>query len=231
MKLIIKNVTNVGGVWIRKKYESDFYIIEYDEKDKKYIDLFVSTLNKSYQDIMNFFNLDNLEKKITIKLWNNVTDFRNHTKNKLNIDEEEWVIARAYFTDKEIHILTLEEIKKCKGHSKDNIENMLKCLTQEFVHICHSIYSKKTLRWYGESLAVILSNQYNNYKLYINCTLDELLNGYVDYINYYTIGKYLFDTYDRKYILKLLKDKNLLEEQTPRIYEETKLYIKNIKSR
>ena len=59
-----------------KKYESDFYIIEYDEKDKKYIDLFVSTLNKSYQDIMNFFNLDNLEKKITIKLWNNVTDFR-----------------------------------------------------------------------------------------------------------------------------------------------------------
>ena len=63
-------------------------------------------------------------------------------------------------------------------------------------------------------------------KLY-GITLDELLNGYVDYINYYTIGKYLFDTYDRKYILKLLKDKNLLEEQTPRIYEETKLYIKN----
>ncbi len=51
-----------------KKYESDFYIIEYDEKNKKYIDLFVSTLDKSYQDIMNFFNLDNLEKKITIKL-------------------------------------------------------------------------------------------------------------------------------------------------------------------
>ena len=70
-----------------KKYESDFYIIEYDENDKIYIDLFVSTLNKSYQDIMNFFNLDNLEKKITIKLWNNVTDFRNYTKNKLNIDE------------------------------------------------------------------------------------------------------------------------------------------------
>ena len=45
MKLIIKNVTNVGGVWIRKKYESDFYIIEYDEKDKKYIEL-VYTSNK-----------------------------------------------------------------------------------------------------------------------------------------------------------------------------------------
>ena len=214
-----------------KKYESDFYIIEYDEKNKKYIDLFVSTLNKSYQDIMNFFNLDNLEKKITIKLWNNVTDFRNYTKNKLNIDEEEWVVARTYYTDKEIHILTLEERKKCKGHSKDNIENMLKCLIHEFVHICHSTYSKKTLRWYGETLAIILSNQYNNYELYINCTLDELLNGYVDYINYYTIGKYLFDTYDKEYILKLLKDKNLLEEQTPRIYEETKLYVKNIKSR
>ena len=32
MKLIIKNVTNVGGVWIRKKYESDFYISIYEAK-------------------------------------------------------------------------------------------------------------------------------------------------------------------------------------------------------
>ncbi|MDD7151219.1 MAG: hypothetical protein PUH43_04725, partial [Clostridium sp.] len=50
-----------------------------------------------------------------------------------------------------------------------------------------------------------------------------------NYINYYTIGKYLFDTYDRKYILELLRDKKLLEEQTPIIYEKAKLYIRNNK--
>ena len=129
----------------------------------------------------------------------------------------------------EIDILTLEERRKCKGHNNDNIDTLLKCLIHEFVHICHLNYSANTLKLYDETLAVILSKQYNNCELHIDCTLDELLNKNINYINYYTIGKYLFDTYDRKYILELLRDKKLLEEQTPIIYEKAKLYIRNNK--
>ena len=150
-------------------------------------------------------------------------------KAKFNFDDQEWIVARTYYNDMEIDILTLEERRKCKGHNNDNIDTLLKCLIHEFVHICHLNYSANTLKWYGETLAVILSKQYNNCELHIDCTLDELLNKNINYINYYTIGKYLFDTYDRKYILELLRDKKLLEEQTPIIYEKAKLYIRNNK--
>lgn len=212
-----------------KRYNGEFYIMEYEETEEKNLKLFVDVLNKNYQEIINFFNLKKLEKKIIIKLWNNVNNFRNYNKNKLNFDEQEWIVARTHYNDMEIDILTLEERRKCKGHNNDNIDTLLKCLIHEFVHICHLNYSANTLKWYGETLAVILSKQYNNCELHIDCTLDELLNKNINYINYYTIGKYLFDTYDRKYILELLRDKKLLEEQTPIIYEKAKLYIRNNK--
>lgn len=51
-----------------KRYNGEFYIMEYEETSEKNPKLFVDVLNKSYQEIINFFNLKKLEKKITIKL-------------------------------------------------------------------------------------------------------------------------------------------------------------------
>ena len=91
-----------------KRYNGEFYIMEYEETEEKNLKLFVDVLNKNYQEIINFFNLKKLEKKIIIKLWNNVNNFRNYNKNKLNFDEQEWIVARTYYNDMEIDILTLE---------------------------------------------------------------------------------------------------------------------------
>ena len=37
--------------------------MEYEETEEKNLKLFVDVLNKSYQEIINFFNLKKLEKK------------------------------------------------------------------------------------------------------------------------------------------------------------------------
>ena len=40
-----------------KRYNGEFYIMEYEETEEKNLKLFVDVLNKSYQEIINFFNL------------------------------------------------------------------------------------------------------------------------------------------------------------------------------
>ena len=39
-----------------KRYNGEFYIMEYEETEEKNLKLFVDVLNKSYQEIINFFN-------------------------------------------------------------------------------------------------------------------------------------------------------------------------------
>ena len=46
-----------------KRYNGEFYIMEYEETEEKNLKLFVDVLNKNYQEIINFFNLKKLEKK------------------------------------------------------------------------------------------------------------------------------------------------------------------------
>ena len=79
--------------------------------------------------------------------------------------------------------------------------------------------------WFGEGLATNLSNQFT--KLEINCSLDDILNGKAQYINYYSMVKYLLDNFSKDYILGLAKEKALLEKETKDIYYKTIEYIKN----
>ena len=51
-----------------KRYNGEFYIMEYEETEEKNLKLFVDVLNKNYQEIINFFNLKKLEKNFGIML-------------------------------------------------------------------------------------------------------------------------------------------------------------------
>lgn len=59
----------------------------------------------------------------------------------------------------------------------------------------------------------------------LDCTLEELLNGKVNYIRYYTLGKYIFETYKKDAILKLARNNELLKQMTPTLLEEAEEWL------
>lgn len=212
------------------KRQFGVFEIEYTTDDFTYIDVLVKELKTKYLNIMEFFNLHELEHIVKIKMWNNLAEYRNYFSKKINRKIPNWEVARATINKNEscIDLLSLEERIKCEGHQEDNLNNMLKIIIHEFVHICHITYSNYngSMVWFGEGLATNLSNQFT--KLGINCSLDDILNGKAQYINYYSMVKYLLDNFSKDYILKLAKDKDLLEKETKDIYYKTIEYIKNL---
>lgn len=212
------------------------FTIEYSEDDLTYIDDLLKHFLFSQNKIMSFFNLEKLDKNVQIKIWNDVIEYEKYIKNEMkrifNVDitMKDWEVGRAITTktESQIHILSYKERIKRKGHKYDKIDDLIKVVPHEFAHTCHAQFKnyQPTLTWINEALATILSNQYDDEEPVLDCTLDELLNGKVNYLRYNTLGKYLFKNYDKKYILELAKNNELLKQKTPIIFEEAKEWIK-----
>ena len=212
-----------------KKITFVYFEIEYSKKDTEEIQLIANKLKDKYLDIMHFFNLERLERKVFIKLWDNLNEYRNFFNERMkeyNKKVPEWEVGRSIsnFEECRIDLLNLEETKKCRGHQNDTIDSLIKVCIHEFVHTCHYTYNgnKDAMTWFSEALATNLSNQYEN--LYFNCSLNDILDGKANYINYYSMGKYLIDNCDKNYILELAKNKELLEKDTADIYDQVSNY-------
>lgn len=220
-----------------KKIVFDCFEIFYSNKDEKYIELLTQNLKNNYLSIMNFFNIKKFERKIIIKLWDNINDYRmffNEKMKKHKIKVKEWEVGRSTNNPREnrIDLLCLEERKKCRGHQDDNINHMIKVCIHEFVHTCHFTYNNYTesMTWFSEALATSLSNQYGDLN-FIDCKLNDILNGTATYFNYYSMGNYLLNNYSKEYILELAKNKDLLEKNTPTIFFEALNYLDNISNK
>lgn len=207
------------------KITFEYFDIEYTKKDEEYINLVIQSLKEKYIEIMDFFNLESLSRRIQIKLWDNLEEYRdffNEKMKKYNRKVNDWEVARATNNQKEcrIDLLCLSERKKCRSHDKDTIDHLVKVLLHEFTHICHFEYNHQqdSMPWFVEALATNLSNQYDT--LDIDCSLKDILNGTAYYNNYYSMGKYLLDNYDKNHILELAKNKDLLERETEEIFEQ-----------
>lgn len=221
---------------MRKSFDN--FTIEYTEMDLVYIDDLIYKLLISHEEIMNFFHLKKLDKKVYIKIWSNYKNYKTFVENEVqrlfhkSITLSDWNIGNAIATEteKQIHLLTYTEILKRKSHYNYSIENMLTLCLHEFVHICHNQFKHQqtTLTWFNEALATVLSKQYPKDFLNLNCTLEEFLNGHVDYVKYYTLGRYLFENYKSEDILKLAKNNQLLQEKTPFLFQEAKQWLETI---
>lgn len=200
--------------------------IEYTESDSEYIDFLISEIQDKYLGIMDFFDISKLNHIVTIKIWNNLEKYRDYFS-KMNKSIPNWEVARATINKNEarIDLMCLKERMKCEGHQNDKLDNLLKVIVHEFVHICHMTFNdyNATMIWFGEGLATNLSNQFK--KMEINCSLDDIIYGNAKYINYYSMVKYLLDNYSKEYILMLSKNKKLLENITNDIYYKTIDYI------
>ena len=208
------------------KYETNEYIIYYNECDKEYINGLIEYFEKEKIRIFKFFNIEKLNKKLIIKLYDEIDKYSEYRNYKIN----ETSIGNMDFDDNNyyIHMLSYKEIIKRKGHDQKQIIDFYKLLIHEFVHVCHENYGTchKVLRWITEGIAIILSNQNYNEGL-IDCNLENLLNnGNNYYNNYYTLLKYAYQKYGENYIKKLVFDPNFGKEQTSIIYNE---YINNYK--
>lgn len=216
---------------LEKSMTFDYFEINYSDKDKEYIQLVVQELKDKYLNIMRFFNLEKLERKISIKFWSNLDEYRKFFGKKYNKKINEWETARSTNNSNEcrIDLLCLEQRRKCKGHDKDTLRNLINVCIHEFVHTCHFAYNgnSPSMIWFSGALATSLSNQYDY--LCFDCTLEDIISGKAKYINYYTMGRYLIDNCDKDYILKLARDKKLLESDTYNIYNETIDYISKMR--
>ena len=180
------------------KYETDEYIINYNECDKEYIEDFIKYFEQEKNNIFKFFNINKLNKKLIIKLYDTVDRYSEYRK----------------------HMLSYKPLITRKGHTNKQLDDFYKLLVHEFVHVCHEDKGKirNSLMWIREGIAILLSKQKYELKE-LDCSLEDLLNNnQVSYTNYYTLMNYVLKTYGNEYVKKLVVDSDFGKEETEKIY-------------
>lgn len=212
--------------------ETDNFIIEYTNCDTEYIDIVIDKLNKKAKDIMSFFKIDKLPYKVIVKIWSNLDDFIVNAPFKL----ADWCVgyAKGAF---EISLLSYDEIIKRKSRASDTINEIPYLVLHEFVHICHNMKNNTgecfdCVQWVGEGIACLLSGQYESKKYRLVSSLDDIKNEKSNnYLEFFTMTKYVFETYGAEYLLTLALNKELSLKETPHLYEETKQFVANFEEK
>ena len=214
--------------------ELKYLILNYTDKDLEYIDILIEKLDKITEEIVDFFNIDSFEKKISVKLNDSLdTFYKKYIKTGYSLEQDgtvpKWVCGFVYRDT--VETLCLSEYRKTKSHENHNLDDLLYLILHEFTHSCHfKLNPNRTLKykWLSEGLATTISHQYDNAKDLFDATLEQMTDGdYTDYRNYHTMFKYVLDTYGREYILKLIKNSDLLFNETPKLYNEVKEKFNN----
>ena len=215
--------------------KKDNIIINYTEEEKEYINDFLETIVNESKRILKFFNMEKLEYPLVITFWDDLEKYRNFRNKQLepyNKRVQPWEVGCSQYRGTQEHyieMLSLKERKKCEGHENDNLENIFKVGVHEYAHTCHREFKnyKETLTYINEGLATYLSNQFED-KYEFECTKEQLLKGQTKYYNFYVIMKYIVENKPRKYVLELIKNKKMQEQELDTRYEE---YIKQGKRR
>lgn len=202
--------------------ELKYINLEYNECDKNYIDELIDYINLSSEEITNFFSIDSFNPKVEIKLYDYINKFNEWYYYFNKKEAPLWFCGFSFKMNGVYHInvLSLEKYKKTQGHEKHNL-NDLKCLIMhEFVHSCVLKINNSSLpAWLNEGIAIKLSHQYDNKEYKFNASLNEMINGCNNYINYYTMFSYVIDKYGKDYILDLILNNKAFDE-TEKLYND-----------
>ena len=209
-------------------YKKTKYIkIYYNKEDNSYIDELIEYISNEEINILHFFNMDTINNKVIVNIYNNINNFRENCKNiKNNNDIPLWLSGLSYYKDNIYYIdtLSLKEYKITKSHKNATISDLKKLIVHEFTHSIEYIYSnnENTYKWLNEGCATYLSKQYKEKDLILSVSYEDLLNSNIDYRNYFTMFYYLVNNYNKEYILNLFKDEELLMKESLIIYNKTK---------
>lgn len=200
--------------------------IEYTDNDLEYIDYISNEIENKSKEIVDFFEINDFDKKVKIVLFDSVDKFRNFYKETFKREPKDYVCG--FSKGDSVYTLSLNEYKKCLSHEESTIEDLIKLILHEFTHSVHSKRnSNMPCMWLNEGAATYLSNQYED-KKEIRCSLDDFINKKCFYSDYKLMFEYVLNTYGKEYILKLIDDKELLDKDSKRLFEEAKKYYNNI---
>ena len=212
------------------KFESNNFLIEYDEKDELLINEITKNLESISKPILNFFEIKKLSKKLNIIIYHDLQDFINfRTKNgKYPQRYKSWNVASAEMGN--VHILSLELYKQADNHHNCDFNDYLKTITHEFVHVCHEeILLNKNIMpaLIMEGIATQLAKQ-PYYINHIDCTAEELTKNFYQIKNCYryahTIMGYMLKNKSHNEILKILREPHKVDVDS--LIKETNNFLK-----
>ena len=192
--------------------------IEYTDNDLEYIDYICYEIERKTEEIVNFFEINDFNEKVNIKLFDGIDNFRNFYKETFKRDAKDYICG--FSKNNNVYTLSLDEYKKCYSHENSTIEDLIKLILHEFTHSVHSKRnSNMNVIWLNEGAATYLSDQHKDIKK-IKGTLDDLINGKCTYSDYKLMFEYALNTYGSEYILNLIDNEELANKETEKIYKE-----------
>lgn len=206
------------------KLEVNNFLIEYD-KEIDYMSKIILTLESDTIKILEFFGLERISEKKKIVIFTDRKKYKEHILQYVK-EFKEWMCADTY--DGNINLLEISEARKSKEHKNMNMDDFIKCILHEFVHLCQQELNSNSegTNWYWEALATNLSGQNYNIVSLFECDFDKLKNDFYNtkngYSYSYTLGKYMLENYSKDKLLEYVKNPDLLKNDADDIFESAK---------
>lgn len=210
------------------KYEDDRFIIYYNNCDEVYVDKLVEIVKERMPRILYFFHIDYTDK-ITIKLYDNIDEYKNNLESSFRKEAEEeslkqgkkieprkyqkWMIANT--EDGNINMQSLDLVLLQDDYMNYSEEEFSFNACHEFTHLCQQKVGSNNPGWFWEVLATVLGNpecQHETDDQFTIQDLDENFDKIDGYGAVFKIGKYLFSNYDSDFILSLVNDNKKMYE-------------------
>lgn len=142
--------------------ETSFYsvFIDSNEKIDTEMEAFLVKLPEELKRLMDYFGITSIDKKITINIHTDLDEFKNFYESLGHGSYKDYVVGCAL--NYEINLLDFKEYSKTQCHHNDTVEDFLKVIVHEMVHICHQNLQPdmEKVAWFmGEGLATYLANQ------------------------------------------------------------------------
>ena len=213
---------------INMRYEDEYFIIESD-KNLDYFDEVVDYINTNVIGIFRFFNIDNLDNKINIKI-QSYESFKEFIVNKYG-EILDYYCGDSDSRSHTIRILNIDDQIKYTKHKNADIEKIKTTALHEIIHQLHHLYGGNytNTTWFGEGLATNLSFQNYHLTSLDDCDFERLKHDFSHYrggYSYaYSIINYVLNNYKKEDIDKLVKDPEEVRKNADRIFNEAKKWV------
>lgn len=187
-------------------------IIDYKFKDENLARTLVCELETQSKRVKDFFEISKqIEAKVI--LYSEIELFKQQYEKKVGGKYEDWLVGFAT-KGNEIHILSLDCFHKTKSHENDTLNDLLKVIVHEYVHICHfSILEENAFPILMEGFATFLAGQSQGAVDNLP-DLDFMLNHFYELGNPYQVAysfvKSITERFSHKQVLEIAKRNSLI---------------------
>lgn len=212
------------------KYEDSKFIIYYNVCDVRYIELLVKIINERSPFICDFFDIV-YNKKIVIKLYDNLDEYINNIENSFKREAEEqktksrtyqnWMIANT--EDGNINMQSLDLVKKQDDYKNYTVLEFCYNACHEFTHLCQQYLNSENPGWFWEVIATNIGNPEVQHECNSSFTLEQINERFDKIDGYgiaYSFGKYIFENYDRNTILSWIKDNEKFKKEIESVIDK-----------